>query len=239
MKKIYVMKVGTTFPDILRELGDFDAWTADALGAETVETAVVDAERGASLPPAAACAGVVITGSHAMVTDDLLWSLKMEEWIRSLLDADTPIFGICYGHQLLARAAGGRVGFHPGGMEIGTVGIDLLSESADDPLFQSLPKSFRAHATHSQTVLELPAGAICLAANRVEPHHAFRLKNSAWGVQFHPEYDVNIMQRYIQAQADGLAASGKDVAKLMGAVEETPSAAGVLKNFCRFVQTRN
>jgi GMP synthase (glutamine-hydrolysing) len=238
MKKLYIMKAGTTFPATAGEFGDFDQWTAKTLGLTDGEIAIVDAEHGAALPDARECSGAVITGSHAMVTDRLPWSVKLEEWIPSLLTAGTPLFCICYGHQLLAQAAGGRVGFHPRGKEIGTVTIHLLPECADDPLFQSLPQSFLAHVTHLQTVLDLPKGAIRLAANAHEHNHAFRLGDRAWGVQFHPEYSADIMRSYIDEQTEELESAGLDVSKLHYNVSETPFAAETLRNFGSLITRR-
>jgi GMP synthase (glutamine-hydrolysing) len=238
LNRLYVIKAGTTFSATAKQFGDFDTWTITALGKMNLEICTLDAEHGAALPAAVECAGVVITGSHAMVTDDLSWSIKIEEWILSLLKARTPLLGICYGHQLLAQAAGGQVGFHPRGKEIGTVKIQLEPECAKDALFQSLPQSFLGHTTHSQTVLRLPSSATRLAANPYEPNHAFRLGDCAWGVQFHPEYTANIMRSYIEAQADVLETTGLDVQGLLCAVTETPIAAKTLRNFARFVEER-
>lgn len=238
MKKLYILKVGTTFPALAKQLGDFDAWTAAGLEGMSVPIAVWDVELGAALPNPEQCAGVVITGSHAMVTDSLPWSVAIENWIPSLLNANIPLLGICYGHQLLARAAGGEVGYHPQGKEIGTVAVELLPVALQDPLFQTLPDQFRAHATHAQTVLGLPPGATRLAGNSFEPNHAFTLGGCAWGVQFHPEYSADIMRGYIQAQASSLEKAGKDVAALLAGVAETPVAAAVLRNFATLVATR-
>ena len=156
MKKLYIIKIGTTFPATLKQFGDFDRWTAGTLGSLDMELEIVDVEHGASLPKEERCAGVVVTGSHAMVTDNIPWSVRLEKWLGRLIVVRTPLLGICYGHQLLARAAGGTVGFHPRGREIGTVRIRLLPGCSDDPLFQGLPDVFLAHATHAQTVLTLP-----------------------------------------------------------------------------------
>jgi GMP synthase (glutamine-hydrolysing) len=238
MKKLYIIKAGTTSPATAQQFGDFDKWTEKALGVGNVETAIVDAEHGASLPTIEECAGAVVTGSRSMVTDNLPWSVKLEEWIRSLLDSCTPLFGICYGHQLLARAAGGQVGDHPRGKEIGTVSVRLLPECATDPVFQSLPQSFLVHVTHLQTVLSLPAGATRLAANAYEPNHAFRVGDWAYGVQFHPEYNADIMRSCIQEQKDKLVAEGMDVPKLLGTVGETPVAAQTLRSFGNIVVER-
>jgi GMP synthase (glutamine-hydrolysing) len=238
MQTLFIIKIGSTFPSIARRFGDFETWTQAALGPLDAATCILDVENGDGLPSARQCAGVVITGSHAMVTDEPPWSLRLEKWIPSLLEARIPVFGICYGHQLLARAAGGRVGFHRQGKEIGTVSVRLGAECGDDAIFGSLPESFPVHVTHSQTVLRLPPGAACLAANRHEPHHAIRLGDCAWGVQFHPEYDANIMRAYIEEQADELESEGRDISRILRTVRETPVAAQILENFVRFIEGR-
>lgn len=235
MKTIYIIKAGTTFPATQKAFGDFDKWTAKALDLDDIRISSVDAEHGANLPEAQACSGVVITGSHSMVTDNAPWSVNLEKWIAALLKEQVPVFGICYGHQLLARAAGGRVGYHPKGKEIGTVTVQILPDCLNDPIFKGVPDSFSAHVTHSQTVLDLPKGAVRLAANGHEPNHAFRLGKSAWGVQFHPEYNTDIMQSYIQEQTNELQLAGHDVSQLLKTVSETPVAAGILKRFGDFI----
>lgn len=236
MKKLYVIKVGSTFSATAKLFGDFDIWTAAALGVVDVETCILNVEHGAVLPNAGECAGVVITGSHAMVTDDLPWSVKIEKWIPSLLEACTPLFGICYGHQLLARAAGGQVGFHPRGKEIGTVAVHLLSDCANDALFRSLPQSFVVHVTHSQSVLRLPPSATRLAANAYEPNHAFRLGDFAWGVQFHPEYNADIMKGYVQECADMLTENGQNIEGLIGNISDSPHSKSIMQRFGEIVK---
>jgi GMP synthase (glutamine-hydrolysing) len=236
MKELYIIKVGTTYASTADRFGDFDDWTVAGLGLSASDVRVLDVEHGAVLPATEECSAAVITGSHAMVTDDLPWSVKTEQWISSLLEARVPVLGICYGHQLLARAAGGQVGFHPDGREIGIVQIHLLPDAADDPLFQSFPSFFAAQVSHSQTVLSLPPGAVPLAANRHEPHHAIRVGDCAWGLQFHPEFDSKIMRLYIMAETRELLAEGRNVAELLQAVSETQIAAGTLRNFARFVR---
>jgi GMP synthase (glutamine-hydrolysing) len=238
MKQLYILKAGTTFSSVGKVLGDFDVWTKDALGDVGVGICVLDVEHGAPLPSPAECAGVVITGSHSMVTDELPWSVNLERWIILLLDAGTPLFGICYGHQLIARAAGGDVAFHPQGEEIGTGPIHLLPDCAHDALFRSLPQTFPAHVAHAQSVLRLPPKATRLAFNTHEPHHGFRIGECAWGVQFHPEYSADIMKAYIKEDAAELASAGMNIPELLCAVEETPAAAQMLRNFGLFVRER-
>jgi len=234
-KKLFIIKAGTTFPDTMLEYGDFDLWTVKGLGGRDDRICIIDAEHGDPLPDANECAGVVVTGSHDMVTDNLPWSVRVAEWIPSLVDGSVPFLGICYGHQLLAHALGGKVGFHPEGTEAGTVEINLLPGCADDPLFGSMPSSFAAHVTHSQTVVLLPKGAVRLAMNHFEPNHAFRAGRCAWGVQFHPEYTADIMRSYIINEKDDLIREGIDFRTVLDSVKETPAAASILRRFNEFV----
>ena len=238
MKKLNIIKIGTTFPVLAHNYGDFDQWTMQGLGTGDLECCVLDVEHGAPLPAPEKCAGVVITGSHSMVTDNLPWSMQLEKWLPLLIEAEVPLLGICYGHQLLARALGGEVGYHPAGKEIGTVAIKLLAEASDDPLLHSLPLSFPAHATHSQSALKLPPGSVHLAESEHESHHAFRIGNCAWGVQFHPEFNAAIMRSYIEHQDKYLTSTGMDIVKILGTVKETPAAAEVLVRFARLAMQR-
>ena len=96
------------------------------------------------------------------------------------------------------------------GPEIGTVEVDLLPEGERDSLLGGMPKRFHAHTTHAQTVLTLPAGAVLLARTDHEAHAAFRVGSCAWGVQFHPEYDEDIMRHYVCEQRATLEALGRD-----------------------------
>ncbi len=98
--------------------------------------------------------------------------------MREAVQAGTPLLGICYGHQLLAHALGGRVDYNPAGRESGTVFIDLHPPAFEDPLFAAMPARFAAHATHLQTVLRPPEGATVLARSEQDGCHAFR-----WGEQ--------------------------------------------------------
>jgi GMP synthase (glutamine-hydrolysing) len=236
MKRLWIVKAGTTFPSMCRQYGDFEYWTSAGLGMDPTAVCVFDVAGDVTLPEPRDCAGVVVTGSHAMVTDRHGWSVALEAWIPRLLEFDVPFLGICYGHQLLASAMGGKVDYHPQGQEVGTVDIQLLSPCAADPLFQTLPATVAVHAVHSQTVVSLPSGAVRLACNDFEPNHAFRIGAMAWGVQFHPEYDDRIMRSYIEELADELRAAGQDVLALSAALRATPDAQQVLTRFADIVR---
>ncbi len=226
-KPLLILKVGSTHPHIAAELQDFEHWIQAGLQDDSLPVAVVDPREGQALPAQADIAGVVITGSHSMVSDRETWSEAAATWLRDAVAAEVPVLGICYGHQLLAHALGGEVGYHPQGIELGTVPVSLHEAAQDDPLFAGLPTQFDAQAAHRQSVQRLPDGATLLAGNHFEPHHAFRFGTRAWGVQFHPEFGEAATRAY-------LVTLNGDVPE--GAVRPTDVAASVLPRFARIVR---
>lgn len=223
MKPLAILRLGQTHDDIAAALGDFDQWVIDGLGRRDLAVTVIDPRQGDELPAPQELAGVVMTGSHSMVTDREPWSEHTAAWLRGAVQAGLPVLGICYGHQLLAHALGGTVDYHPGGIELGTIPVELRPAAQDDPLFADLPPAFGGQSAHRQSVRQLPEGAVVLAGNTFEPHQAVRFAPNAWGVQFHPEFSAAATQAYVRAVAPDVPPR----------VEHTPVAASVLPRFAR------
>lgn len=220
----------------MRRYGNFGHWirVAAGLGGDdvvVVDVAGPDGSGGEGLPTREGFAGVIVTGSGAMVTDLLPWSEASAAWLRDAAHAGLPLLGICYGHQLIAHALGGQVGYNPAGREMGTVQLDLQAEADDDPLFAGMPARFAVQATHLQTVLALPDGACLLATSQQDANGAFRWGQSTWGVQFHPEFSTTHMRGYIRAKFAALAQEGSDAAAMERAVRATPQARQLLRRF--------
>lgn len=233
MKPLLIIKVGTTDPDMAARWGDFEDWFTMRLTPSPTPIEIVCPVTEDMLPEADAVGGVIITGSHDMVTDKKPWSERTAVWISRVVAARVPVLGVCYGHQLLAHAMGGIVGDNPNGKEVGTVSVRLNEQGQLNRLFHGLPETFDAHACHTQSVLELPPGAALLASSAMDAHTAFVIGDNAWGVQFHPEFDMPVMRSYLQRMADDLKAQGSDVDRLNADVRETPHSEGLLKRFQR------
>lgn len=236
MKKILIIKTGETTPEILARRGDFEDWIISGMGVDKEAASVVDVVRGADLPGPDDVAGVVITGSHDMVTDRLDWSERTAKWLPGVVSRGIPVLGICYGHQLLAHAMGGCVGNNPRGLEFGNTTIDLIETAWTDPLLKDFPSPLEVHASHSQTVLELPEGAVHLASNPMDSNHAFRIGECAWGIQFHPEFDADIMTEYIDAFHDWLVENGADPDSLLKNCHDIPDNPRLLKRFAEIIE---
>lgn len=239
MKPLLIIKTGETMPHLRRRRGDFEDWISAGVATAHREIRVVAPFKGDPLPPPRHASGVIITGSHAMVTHRNDWSEKTAAWIPQVIAAQTPLLGICYGHQLMAHALGGRVGSSPVGVEIGTVEISFEPGAADDPLFGGLPRRIRAHASHAESVVQLPPRASVLATSPQEPVHAFSIGSAAWGIQFHPEFDADIMTTYVREFEALIRASGQDPRVLRKTIQETPHSRSVLVRFAEIVRERD
>src|SRR5262249_46793179 len=109
-----------------------------------------------TLPDPRTFAGIVVTGSASSVTDREDWIVEGEAYLRPVVDARVPLFGICFGHQMLGQALGGLVERNPRGREIGTVEFRVV---APDPILAGATAPFLANATHVDSVTKLPSDA--------------------------------------------------------------------------------
>ncbi|MBW1844629.1 MAG: glutamine amidotransferase [Deltaproteobacteria bacterium] len=231
MDPILIVKTGTTLASLASECGDFEDWIRAGMDLDPSRVTVVSVFEGANLPNPKRFAGVVVTGSGAMVSHRESWSEQTAAWLRDAVERTTPVLGICYGHQLLAHALGGRVGPNPHGREIGTVRVQLTPEAADDALLAGFGGALLVHTTHSEAVLELPKPAVRLASSKADPNSAFSFGTAAWGVQFHPEFDTHVMKRYIEERRELLVAEDIDADARLSEIEESPDGKAVLRRF--------
>jgi GMP synthase (glutamine-hydrolysing) len=232
MPRFLIVKTGTTVSNVVAQRGDFEAWIARGLGSEDVRVCRVHEDE--ALPEIGALedvAGVVVTGSPAMVTERHLWSERTAAWLREAVTAEVPVLGICYGHQLLAHAFGGRVDDNPRGRHIGTVDVTLNERGTGDALLGALGPVLHVAVSHKQSVLELPKEATLLATASRDPHHAFSIGPRAWGVQFHPEFDADIVRGYVVARRDAMTAEGLDADAIEKAARDTDHGPRVLRRF--------
>lgn len=230
MKPVLIICTGRA-PDAIRARhGDFPQWFQRVAGLPRERVQLVDVAAGEALPPTQSVAGAIVTGAAAMVTERLPWSEDTAGWIRHAMDDALPLFGVCYGHQLMAHALGGRVDYLPGGREIGTQTIELVQ---DDPLTRVLRGSFRAHTTHEQCVVEPPQGATILARSVRDPHQILRYAPNAISVQFHPEFNAEVMRAYVHRKRADLRREGADPERIFKEVAATPMARRLLRRFAQ------
>ncbi len=118
------------------------------------------------------------------------WFPRLESLLRKAVKRRVPTLAICLGGQLLAQAHGGRVARSEAGIEIGAKLVAKRDVAAEDVLFGPVPFAPDVVQYHQDEIVELPAGAVLMAASPRYPHQAFRLGDRAWGTQFHIETDT-------------------------------------------------
>ena len=197
--------------------------------------------RAGDLPSLDETDGIIIPGS-VYNTDEA--SIEEHGWLRELLEfireahgQGKPILGLCFGHQAIGAAfgvpsvrldadIGMEVGFHP---------VELTAQGSSDRLFGGMEQSLMGLFFHSFHLPSLPEGSVLLARNRNCPVQSFRIGASTWGVQFHPDLDVEDVRVLAAFKEDSVR---KAIGERQIDLGQDPSAnRRVLENFLEIVQS--
>lgn len=231
--KILLIQAGSPPDAIIRQHGDLNRWFKSALAPLNTGIDVVAPFRGEKLPEPHQHKIAIITGSWSMVTESLDWSENLADWIRQAVAADMPLFGICYGHQLMSHALGGKVDYHPNGREVGSQQIFINEIGRSDPWLKSSSENFWAHLTHLQTVFDAPPQAKVLGHSKHDAKQIIRYSDYAVSTQFHPEITVEIADSLIDFRAKVLAQEDICSTQLKAELRESPIASQLFLSFVR------
>jgi GMP synthase (glutamine-hydrolysing) len=138
--------------------------------------------------------GIAITGSGLHVYNAGSEVMRQVELVRAVLKTGTPLFGSCWGLQIITAAAGGSVRKNPKGREIGFGrGIRLTEAGRKHPMYVGKLDVFNAPTVHLDEVEALAPGTTVLATNAVSDVQSAEIRTNgsvAWAVQYHPEYPL-------------------------------------------------
>jgi GMP synthase (glutamine-hydrolysing) len=127
--------------------------------------------------------GVVLSGSPDMMSEEKT-RVKFTLESEAIFESKVPVLGVCFGHQMIARAFGTEV------VKDGRHVLDMVKTNvlAEDPLFEGLPKSLMLLESRHEVVKSLPGGFRLLARSATSEVAAMKHgKRTLYGVQFHPE----------------------------------------------------
>lgn len=237
MKKLYILKAGTSLPAVIKSDGDFDTLIIKKSGIPSSSCVTINnfSYYRYRIPPDAG--GFIITGSHSMITDQQRWMTQLSGMIKDIAAAGVPLLGICFGHQAIANALGGKVDNLAAGIEIGTALVRQTTEAGNDLLFKHIPFSFKAFTSHTQTITSMPPNSKNLAFSKEEKYQAVCYKNDKiWGVQFHPEFNIRVTREYIKYFGDILTKSGKDPRNIIDNLKPDTNGEILLQEFCKICQ---
>jgi GMP synthase-like glutamine amidotransferase len=170
------------------------AWLAPAL--PEARFAMVNIAAGAPCPDEGSYDGLLLTGSRAGVYEDHPWIAPYEAPLRRARAAGRPVGGICFGHQIMAQAYGGRVEKSPQGWTIGRRSHRV--SDAGRPLFAGR-EALSSLSFHQDQVVELPPGARVVLADERSPHSGLAYDFPALSVQFHPEFKPGFVDELLAA----------------------------------------
>lgn len=170
--------------------------------------------------------GWLLTGSRHGAYEDLPFIRPLEEFIRAAYDAHVPLVGICFGHQIIAKALGGKVEKFTGGWSVGAQEYDFGGEK------------MVVNAWHQDQVTVKPPEAECIASSPFCANAALVYGDRALTVQAHPEYGHDFIDGLIRTRGpgvvpDALLAQARD---RLGARLDSPRVADRIAEF--FTQPR-
>lgn len=205
----------------------FERWLGAAL--PEAHFTRVHLAAGEAAPAPGHADGVLISGARAGVTDGLPWVADLIGHLRDLRAARVPVAGVCFGHQVMAEAFGGRVDRAARGW---TIGRHLHRPTpAGTTLFGAGPLA--CVSVHQDQVIDPPPGAEVVLSSETSPHGGFRYDFPALSVQFHPEFGADYVEAVL-GNGLGLRFSDDVAAEARRGLREPLDTSIIAAGFARF-----
>ena len=177
-------------------------------------------------------------GDFYVSKGDLPHQESLFELLTELVESGHPMFASCFGFQCLVQAMGGRIIHDPASTEVGTYELTLTDRGQDDPLFGTLPSSFRAQLGRKDRASSYPDQFENLASSAACPYQALRVRGRPiWASQFHPELDreanLERFRRYMDGYAPHMNPQERQAA--FDRFVESPDSCQLLRRFLTLI----
>lgn len=147
----------------------------------------------------AECDAWLITGSKFGVYEDHPWIQPLSQLIQRAFAQDIPFIGICFGHQLIAQALGGKVIKSDKGWSLG---VNQYRITQNMPWMENDETEFSIQAYHQDQVVQLPAETEVIAASDFCPYAALNFADKAISFQGHPEFSADYTEKLLSNRRD-------------------------------------
>ena len=190
--EIGILQTGHAPDSLVGDTGDYDAIFAKMLGGHGLtfrNFAVVDGQ----FPGGAdAAEGWLITGSRFGAYEQHPWITPLEDLIRDIHAHGLPLIGVCFGHQIIAQALGGKVEKFAGGWAVGRTA------------YRQGDQTLALNAWHQDQVTDRPEGARVLAGNGFCENAILAYGDTIWTIQPHPEFESSFIDGLIRTRGRGV-----------------------------------
>ncbi|HJN51511.1 MAG: amidotransferase [Pseudomonadales bacterium] len=205
---IGILQAGSVLAPFQGQFGDYPAMVTNLLRSVTapdqLQFRTYDVEHGVYPNGHDECDAFVITGSRDSVYDQKAWIRNLQAYVLILHRANKKLVGICFGHQLIALALGGRTQACDKGWGVGVHNSKVIrSESFMTPQLME----FSLLVCHKDQVTRLPTGAELLATSDFCPNAMFRVDQHILAVQGHPEFSKGYARELMESRRDLLGAA--------------------------------
>ena len=145
------------------------------------------------------CDGWIVTGSPHGVYEEHSWIPPVSQLINDIYNANLPIFGVCFGHQLIAQALGGHVekSIKGWGLGLHTYKIDKSAS-----YMGNLSEELTLNICHQDQVLQLPENSTLYASSEFCENAGFYIKDKVLTMQAHPEFKVDFTEALLNARRE-------------------------------------
>lgn len=205
--KIGILETGEVHEDLVEKHGDYPSMFVKLLQKKSpaAEFFIVRVCNGDPLGKPGDADGWIITGSRHGVYDDLPWIEPLKVFLRESIAKKIPVAGICFGHQILAEAMGGKAEKSSKGWGLGVHKYAIKNAPA---WLDDVSESFTGHALHQDQVTEQPPNTTVIASSDFCELAALvygDLENpDAISVQPHPEFSSDFVGDLIDVRLSGI-----------------------------------